>query len=145
MLPAALAKDYFPDILPGVPMALVYARDLARYAAQAALDLPDSAMTGSVDIGSAEPATGEAVAAAFTKALGRPIRAKPVFPAWAAPLLPLGGVFAPRLRDQIAVMRWLREGGYVSREPLKQRKLFGELPSIPETVTRYVRDKGLTS
>ena len=141
--PAALAKGFFPDILPGVPMALVYARDLGRYAAQAALDLPDTAMNGSVDIGSAEPATGEAVAAAFTEALGRPIRAKPVLPAWATPLLPLAGLFAPRLRDQIAVMRWLRQGGYVSREPLKQRALFGDQPDVAETVERYARDKGL--
>ena len=83
------------------------------------------------------------MAAAFTKVLGRPIRAKPVFPAWLFPLLPLAALFAPRLRDQLSVMRWLRQGGYVSREPLRQKTLFGELPSIYETVVRYTRDKEL--
>ena len=143
IVPKNLAKGAFPDILPGVSMALVYSRDLARYAVQAALDLPDSALHGSVDIGSDAPATGGDVAAAFTKVLGRPIRAKPVFPAWLLPLLPLAASFAPRLRDQLAVMRWLRRGGYISRDPLRQKTLFGELPSTEETVTRYARDKKL--
>lgn len=143
IVPASLARGVFPDILPGVPMALVYSRDLARYAAQAALDLPDAALDGSVDIGSDLPATGADVAAAFTKVLGRAIRARPVFPSWLSPLLPLATLFAPRLRDQLAVMRWLREGGYVSRDPQGQKRLFGELPSVLETVARYSRDKGL--
>ena len=143
IVPESLAKGVFPDILPGVPMALVYSRDLARYAAQAALDLPESALNGSVDIGSDAPATGADVAAAFTKALGRPIRAKPMFPAWLAPFLSLVGLLAPRLRDQLAVMHWLRHGGYVSRDPLRQKALFGELPTVEQTVTRYVRDKRL--
>lgn len=33
-------KGIFPDILPGIPMALVYSRDIARYTTQAALDIP---------------------------------------------------------------------------------------------------------
>ena len=143
VVPAGLARGAFPDILPGVPMALVYSRDLARYAAVAALDLPDAAMNGSVDIGSDVPATGADVAAAFTKVLGRPIRAKPVFPSWLLPLLPLATLFAPRLRDQFAVMRWLRKGGYVSRDPRQQKRLFGDLPTVEETVARYSRDKTL--
>ncbi|CAN5193245.1 hypothetical protein BH09PSE2_BH09PSE2_19560 [soil metagenome] len=144
VVPENIAKGVFPDILPGVPMALVYGRDRARYAATAALDLPQSEMSGAVDIGSETPATGAAVAAAFTTVLGRPIRAKPVFPAWLTPFLPLATLFAPRLRDQLVVMRWLRQGGYVSRDPFRQNALFGELPSVEETVARYARDKGLT-
>jgi uncharacterized protein YbjT (DUF2867 family) len=143
IVPENIAKGVFPDIMPGAPMALLYARDLARYAAIAALDLPASAMNGSVDIGSEAPGTGDKVAAAFTKVLGRPIRAKPVFPAWLTPLLPLVTLFAPRLRDQLIVMRWVRQGGYVSREPHEQKALFGEAPTVEETVARYARDKGL--
>lgn len=143
IVPENIARGTFPDIAPGVPMALVYARDLARYAAVAALDLPQSAFNSWVDIGSDEPATGAAVAAAFTKVLGRPIRAKPVFPAWVTPLLPLATLVAPHLRDQLAVLRWLRQGGYVSRDPMRQKSLFGELPTIEETVARYAQDKRL--
>ena len=78
-----------------------------------------------------------------TKALGRPIRAKPVFPRLLLPFLPLVTLFVPTLRDQLAVMRWLRKGGYVSREPQTQLRLFGDLPSIDEAVSRYCRDKRL--
>jgi hypothetical protein len=49
----------------------------------------------------------------------------------------------PRLRDSLAVVAWLRKGGYVSRDTRKQKNLFGELPTIEETVARYCRDKGL--
>ena len=143
VVPQNLRKGVFPDILPGVPMALVYSRDLARYAAQAALDLPASALNQSVDIGSDVPATGAMVAAAFTKVLGRPIKAKPVFPRFLFTILPLVAPFAPRLRANLAVMKWLRGGGYVSRDPQRQSSLFGELPTVEEAVARYCRDKGL--
>lgn len=143
IVPANLAKGVFPDILPGVPMALVYSRDLARYAAQAALDLPDTALNQSVDIGSDVPATGAMVAEAFARVLGRPIVAKPVFSPLVFALAPLLARFQPRLRDNLAVMTWLRKGGYVSQEPQEQKALFGELPTVDEAVARYVRDKGL--
>lgn len=143
IVPANLAKGVFPDILPGVPMALVYSRDLARYAAQAALDLPDTALNQSVDIGSDVPATGAMVAEAFARVLGRPIVAKPVFSPLIFALAPLLARFQPRLRDNLAVMTWLRKGGYVSQDPQKQKALFGELPTVDEAVARYVRDKGL--
>jgi uncharacterized protein YbjT (DUF2867 family) len=142
IVPEKLGKGVFPDILPGAPMAVVYSRDLARYAAQAALDLPDSAMNQSVDIGSDVPATGAVLAEAFTKVLGRPIRAKPVFPRPLVAFLPLVALVKPRLRDQFAVLKWLRKGGYVSSDPQKQKRLFGDLPSVEETVARYCHDKG---
>ena len=143
IVPDRLRKGTFPDILPGVPMALVYSRDLARYAAQAALDVPASALNQCVDIGCDIPATGAMVAAAFTRVLGRTVVAKPVFPRILFKLLPLLAPFMPRLRDSLVVVAWLRKGGYVSHDTAKQKILFGELPTIEETVARYCRDKGL--
>ena len=143
VVPRHIAKGVFPDILPGVPMALTYSRDLARYAVQAALDVPAAELKRHIDIGSDRPATGAMVAAAFTKALGRPIRARPAFPRVVVALLPLVAPFVPRLRDQLAVLRWLRRGEYVSRDPDEQRRLFGDLPTVEETVARYARDKRL--
>jgi uncharacterized protein YbjT (DUF2867 family) len=143
IVPDRVRKGSFPDILPGVPMALVYSRDLARYAAQAALDVPASALNQSVDIGCDIPGTGAMVAAAFTRVLGRPVVAKPVFPRILFKVMPLLVRFMPRLRDSLAVVAWLRKGGYVSRDTQKQKNLFGELPTIEETVARYCRDKGL--
>lgn len=144
IVPDKVRTGVFPDILPNVPMALTYSRDLARYAAQAALDLPDSALNQSVDIGSDVPATGTMVAAALTRVLGRRVIAKPVFPRIVFTLLPLVARFVPRLRDNLAVLKWLRNGNYVSHDPQKQKQLFGDLPTIEETVARYCADKGLS-
>jgi uncharacterized protein YbjT (DUF2867 family) len=136
-------KGVFPDIVPGVALDMIYSPDLARYAAEAALDLPASALNQSVDVCCNVPATGPMVAAAFTRALGRPVVAKPVFPSIVVALLPLVVWFVPRFRDQVAALAWLRKGGYVSHESHKQKDLFGELPTIEDSVARYCRDKGL--
>jgi uncharacterized protein YbjT (DUF2867 family) len=137
-------KGVFPDIVPGVALDMIYSRDLARYAAEAALYLPASALNQSVDIRCDVPASGPMVAAAFTRVLGRPVIAKPVFPRFVVALLPLVAWFIPRLRDQIRVLSWIRKGGYVSHEGPKQRDLFGELPTIEDSVARYCQDRGLT-
>jgi uncharacterized protein YbjT (DUF2867 family) len=144
IVPGKVRNGVFPDILPGVPMALTYSRDLARYTAQAALDIPDSALSNSVDIGSDVPATGTMVAAAFTRVLGKPVIAKPVFPRIVFTMLPLVARFVPRLRDNLSVLKWLRNGSYVSHDTQKQKQLFGDLPTIEETVARYCADKGLS-
>lgn len=143
IVPDKVRNGVFPDILPGVPMALTYSRDLARYTAQAALDVPDSALNNSVDIGSDVPATGTMVAAAFTRILGRPVNAKPVFPRILFKVLPAVARFMPRLRDNLSVLRWLQKGSYVSHDTQKQKQLFGDLPTIEDTVARYCADKGL--
>lgn len=145
IVPERLAKGEFPDILPGVPMALVYSRDLARYAAQAAVDLPDGAMNRNVDIGCEVPATGAMAAEAFSRALGRRIVARPVFPRIVFPFARLAGLFMPRLRDNLAVVAWLRKGEYVNHDTATQRSLFGDLPTIDQAVARYCRDKGLVA
>jgi hypothetical protein len=41
------------------------------------------------------------------------------------------------------VLAWIRKGGYVSHDLQKQKDLFGELPTIQDSVARYCRDKGL--
>jgi len=136
-------KGVFPDIVPGLALDMIYSPDLARYAAEAALDLPASALNQSVDVCCDVPATGPMVAAAFTRVLGRPVVAKPVVPPLLVAMLPLVARFVPRLRDQIKVLTWMRKGGYVSHERQKQKNLFGELPTIEDSVARYCRDKGL--
>lgn len=136
-------KGVFPDIVPGVAMSLIYALDLAQYAAQAALDVPASALNQSVDVCCEVPATGSLVAAAFTRALGRPVVAKPVFSRLVLAVTPLLAALVPSLRDGIAVLAWIRKGGYVSRDTQKQKALFGEPPTIDDVVARYCRDKGL--
>jgi uncharacterized protein YbjT (DUF2867 family) len=136
-------KGVFPDIVPGVALDMIYSPDLARYAAEAALDLPASALNQSVDVCCDVLATGPMVAAAFTRALGRPVVAKPVFPSIVVAMLPLVAWFVPSLRAQAKVLAWIRRGGYISHAKQKQKDLFGELPTIEDSVARYCRDKGL--
>jgi len=136
-------KGVFPDIVPGVALDMIYSPDLARYAAEAALDLPASALNQSVDVCCDVLATGPMVAAAFTRALGRPVVAKPVFPSIVVAMLPLVAWFVPSLRAQAKVLTWIRRGGYISHAKQKQKDLFGELPTIEDSVARYCRDKGL--
>jgi uncharacterized protein YbjT (DUF2867 family) len=136
-------KGVFPDIVPSVALDMIYSPDLARYAAQAALDVPASALNQSLDVCCNVPVTGSMVAAAFTRVVGRPVFAKPFFPTLLVPMLPLVAWLVPALRDQIAVLTWIRQGGYVSHNRQKQKDLFGELPTIEDSVARYCRDKGL--
>lgn len=136
-------RGVFPDIVPGVAMSMIYSLDLARYAAEAALDAPDSALNQCLDVCCETPATGALVAQAFTRALGRPVVAKPVFSPLVLAVTPLLAALVPSLKDGIAVLTWIRKGGYVSRDTDKQKTLFGEPPTIDDVVARYCRDKGL--
>ena len=137
-------KGVFPDIAPGVAVEMIYTPDLAEYAARAALDLPASVLNQSVDVRCNVPATGSMVAAAFTRVLGRPVVAKPMIPSFIVPILRLVASFVPRLRDQVKLLMWIRNGGCVSHEDRqKQKDLFGELPTIEDSVTRYCRDRDL--
>jgi uncharacterized protein YbjT (DUF2867 family) len=136
-------KGVFPEWVPGVALSMIYTPDLAGYAAQAALDVPASALNQSVDVCWDVPATGPQLAAAFTRALGRPVVAKPAIPPLLFAVLPLLARFVPSLRDSNAVLAWIRKGGYVSRDTQKQKDLFGEPPTIDDAVARYCRDKDL--
>ena len=133
----------FPDVVPGVAMGMIYTPDLARYAIEAALDVPASALNQSVDVCCDVPATGPMVAAAFTRALGRSVVAKPAFSPLVRMAMPLISRRVPSLRDGISVLAWLRKGGYVSHDQETQRKLFGTLPTIEDSVKRYCQDHGL--
>lgn len=138
-----LKSGGFPDIAPGVAMDMIYSPDLARYAVQAALDLPASTLNQSVDICCDVPATGPMVAAAFSRALGRPVVAKPAFSPLITLFMPLIAKLVPSLRDGVAVLSWVRKGGYISHSHQAQQRLFGKLPTIEESVFRYCQDRGL--
>jgi uncharacterized protein YbjT (DUF2867 family) len=136
-------KGVFPEWVPGVPMSMLYTPDLARNAAQAALDVPASDLNQNVDVCWELPATGPQLAAAFSRALARPVVAKPAIPPLLVAVLPLLAWLVPSLRASSAVLAWIRTGGYVSRDTQKQKHLFGEPPTIDDAVARYCRDKGL--
>ncbi len=53
-----LNKGFYPAFFPGVSLGMIYTPDLARYMAIAALNLPDSALWSSVDVGWETSANG---------------------------------------------------------------------------------------
>jgi hypothetical protein len=42
------------------------------------------------------------------------------------------------------MIKWIDTGVYVSKNPQRQKELFGELPTVEESVRQYCRDRGLT-
>lgn len=139
-----LKNGFYPELFPGVALGMVYTPDLARYAAMAAISLPESALGSPVDVGWETPASGVLLAKAFSKILGKPIRPKPAFPPFISNvILPFLGLFIPGIKDMAAMMSWIKTGAYVSKNPQRQKELFGDLPSVEEAVLRYCKDRGL--
>jgi uncharacterized protein YbjT (DUF2867 family) len=139
-----LNKGVFPVFIPGVATGMIYTPDLARYAAMAATLLPNSTLNSSIDVGWEKPASGEDVAAAFEKVLGKKLKVKPVFPPFVFKyILPTAALINKSVSDLIKMIRWIKKGVYISKNTEKQKTLFGELPTIEEAVTRYCRDNKL--
>lgn len=119
-----------------------YSPDLARYAIEAAPDLPASVLNQSVDIfcdvayrtnggGGIHPRAGSArrceTCILASDHVAEAVDARP----------------APSLRDGVAVLSWVRKSGYISHDHRTQQKLFGPLLTIEDFVTSYRRDRGL--
>lgn len=139
-----IQKGVIPVFFDGVSYGTIYTPDLARYAAIAATKLPDSELNTSVDVGWNEPVNGQKLAAAFEKVLKKPMKASPVIPAFVVSLIaPVMAVFSSNLHDMLEMVRWVKTGDYISKNTERQRKLFGDLPTIEEAVRRYCFDKKL--
>jgi uncharacterized protein YbjT (DUF2867 family) len=138
-------EGVFPVMFPGVVLGMIYTPDLARYAAIAALNLPESALGSAVDVGWSQPVTGDDLAAAFSKTLGRTVVAKPAFPPLVVNyILPIVGMFKSGVRDMSSMINWIKKGQYTSKNTAKQKELFSDLPGVEEAVKRYCFDRKLT-
>jgi uncharacterized protein YbjT (DUF2867 family) len=141
---AKVQKGVFPVFVPGTSYGMIYTPDLARYAAIAAVSLPDSELNTAVDVGWDEPATGANVAQAFSKVLGKTVVAKPAFPSFIVNvMLPFVGMFVPGVKDMSAMVQWMATGVYTSKNTKRQKELFDDLPSVEEAVRRYCKDRKL--
>jgi uncharacterized protein YbjT (DUF2867 family) len=137
-------KGIFPSFVPGVSMGMIYTPDLARYAAMAAISVPASALGGVVDVGWSQPASGDHLAAAFSKVLKKKVIAKPAFPSFAVNVvMPLIGLFKESVSDMNAMIKWIKTGIYQSRNTQRQKELFSDLPTVEEAVKRYCKDREL--
>jgi len=137
-------KGIFPALAPGVSLGMIYTGDLARYAAMAAISVPESALGTTVDVGWDRPVSGEDLAEAFSKVLRKKVVSKPAFPGFAVNFaLPLIGIFNPGIKDLHSMLKWIKTGVYKSKNTQKQKELFSDLPTVDEAVRRYCRDMKL--
>ena len=137
-------KGIFPAFVPGVSLGMIYTVDLARYAAMAAISVPDSELGITVDVGWDKPVSGEDLAEAFSKVLGKKIVSKPAFPGFVVNyVLPVIGMLNPNVKDMYSMIKWIKTGVYKSKNTQKQKELFSDLPTVEEAVIRYCKDNKL--
>jgi uncharacterized protein YbjT (DUF2867 family) len=139
-----LKKGVIPMFFDGVDYGTIYTPDLARYAALAATSVSDSELNSFVDVGWSTPVNSQSLAAAFSKVLNKPIKAKAIFPAFVfKTVAPIFAVFSNNMKDMLEMINWVSTGVYVTKDTAKQKKLFNDLPTIEEAITRYCKDKKL--
>ncbi|AYB33533.1 SDR family oxidoreductase [Chryseolinea soli] len=139
-----IKKGIVPMFFDNVDYGTIYTPDLARYAAIAATSLPESEVNTAIDVGWATPVNGDTLAAAFEKVLRKPMLAKAVVPAFVIKAIaPIFAMFSHNMKDMLEMVKWVNTGVYVSRNTERQKKLFGDLPTIEEAITRYCRDRHL--
>jgi uncharacterized protein YbjT (DUF2867 family) len=145
--PDFILKKITKGILPmfmGGTFGMIYTPDLARYVAMAAVSLPDSELNTSIDVGWSTPVNGAMLASAFKKVLQKSVRAKAVIPSFALKfILPIAAGLSDNMHDINEMIKWVATGAYVSKNPQRQKELFGDLPSVEEAVTRYCKDRKL--
>lgn len=138
-----ITKGILP-MFASAPFGMVYTPDLAKYAAMAAVALPDTELNTSIDVGWNRPVTGDVLTSAFESALKKPIKAKAVIPSFALRfIMPIAARLSDNMHDMYEMIKWMNTGAYVSKNPQRQQELFGDLPTVEEAVMRYCRDRGL--
>jgi uncharacterized protein YbjT (DUF2867 family) len=142
-IPNKIVKGILPTFLSGT-YGMVYTADLARYAAMAAVTLPDTELNTSIDVGWNRPVNSDVLVSAFENALKKPIKAKAVIPSFAMKfIMPIAARLSDNIHDMHEMIKWIDTGAYVSKNPQRQKELFGDLPTVEEAVMRYCRDQGL--
>jgi uncharacterized protein YbjT (DUF2867 family) len=139
-----IKKGILPVLFMGVNYGTIYTKDLAKYAATAAVSLPDSELNTIIDVGLGTPVNSETLAKAFETVLNKPIKPKPAFPSFVINVIaPIAAMFNSTIHDLLKMVKWVKTGVYVSKNTEKQRRVFGDLPTIEEAVRRYAKDNNL--
>ncbi|WPV01961.1 SDR family NAD(P)-dependent oxidoreductase [Mucilaginibacter sp. cycad4] len=138
-----ITKGILPTFLTGT-YGIIYTPQLAKYTSLAAVSLPDSVLNTSIDVGWDHPVNEKILQAAFAGVLQKNIEAKPIIPPFVVNhVLPFIGRFSEKVKDMYEMIRWIDTGVYISKNQQRQKELFGELPTVEESVAQYCRDNGL--
>lgn len=95
-----------------------------------------------IDLGMSEPVTLRTMIAELSKVLGRDIRLSEVPKPMRAALFRVMGLFNPFLRDVGSSMDYVSSGQYVADTAL-QARFFGPVPTLRESLQRWVASSGL--
>ena len=138
-----IKKGVLPTFLTGT-YGIIYTSQLAKYAAMAAVVLTDKELNTSIDVGWDKPVNEKILLAAFSNVLKKPVQAKPVIPGFVLNyILPVVAKFSDSTDDMYQMIKWIDTGVYISKNPQRQKELFGELPTAEESVRQYCLDRGL--
>ncbi|MCC8409095.1 NAD(P)H-binding protein [Mucilaginibacter sp. UR6-1] len=138
-----ITKGILPTFLTGT-YGIIYTPQLAKYTALAAVNLPDSVLNTSIDVGWDRPVNEKILQAAFERVLNKKIAVKPVMPPFVVNyVLPVIGRFSKKVKDMYEMIRWIDTGVYISKNTQRQKELFGALPGVEESVAQYCRNNGL--
>ena len=120
----------------------VHVDDVARYLA-AAVDEPQ-AVGRRIDIGTDRPVSTREIADVFADILGRDIAVRSIpWPLLSAVTWPVGLV-SERVNDTRAMVEYFHTGQYVA-DTSAQAEVFGDIPTIEDTLRRFAADVGLTT
>lgn len=114
--------------------------DLATYLAKAAVD--PSVPLGKIDIGMTEPMNMEQFVKLASDYKGTPIKLSSTPWPIIGSLFLFIGLFKPLMRDLKKMFDYFFTGKYVADTRL-QRKTFGEVPTLEDSVYRYCKQIGL--
>jgi uncharacterized protein YbjT (DUF2867 family) len=121
---------------PTIPLTFVLTQDLAGYLADA-VDAPG--VDGErIDIGWDRPVTVQEIAEISSRLLGRQIRVRSIPAGLINTAGAVVGRFNPFVKDMAAMMSWFQGGGYVA-DPIRQREVFGQVPTAEEAIARLIR------
>lgn len=138
-----IKKGILPTFLTGT-YGIIYTPQLAKYTAMAAVALPDTELNTSIDIGWNKPVNEDILRAAFASVLKKNIQTKPVIPPFVLKfILPVIAKFNDNIHDMCQMIKWIDTGVYISKNPQRQKELFGDLPTVEESVGQYCLDRGL--
>lgn len=120
----------------------VHVDDVARYLA-AAVDEPQ-AVGRRIDVGTDRPVSTREIADVFADLLGRDMAVRSLpWPVLSAMTWPVG-LFSERVRDTRAMIEYFHTGKYVADTSV-QAEVFGDVPTIEDTLRRHATDAGLVA
>jgi uncharacterized protein YbjT (DUF2867 family) len=125
---------------PSVRWTYVHVDDVARYLADA-VDEP-RAVGRRIDIGTDRPVSATDIADVFADFLGRDIAVRSIpWPLLGAVTWPVG-MLSERVKDMRAMIEYFHTGQYVA-DTSAQAEIFGDVPTVEDTLRRFVADAGL--